>query len=94
MACLHFAIATLGCIYLPSLLPSTTKGFEPNLEGGTVFLCKLPGEPKSSDYFIIDIFQKPLIVHAKFDVHEMARLLGICVVFVSFCIYKGKEYLY
>ena len=37
----------------------------------------LPGEPKLSDYFITEIFQKLLTAHAKLNIHEIAQFMEI-----------------
>ena len=51
---------------------------------------ELQGEPKLSDYLTIEIFWKPLTVHAKLNVLETAKFMEF--ILASFCIYNGKGY--
>ena len=39
-------------------------------------------EPKLSDYFIIETFSNLIILHTKFDVHEIADVMEIHMVLV------------
>ena len=50
------------------------------------FILEIPGEPKLSDYFMNKIFRELSTSYAKFDVHEIARLMEIYTMLVSFSI--------